>query len=93
MEDNKMIAGMVVIGLTLITIAYISRDVPAPTAPEEPDEYYYDNEEYMIKPQLTNGIMVLDIDDLHLKRHLRLLELGKALMIHSFGMVQHILLC
>ena len=33
MEDNKMIAGMVVIGLTLITIAYISRDVPAPTAP------------------------------------------------------------
>ena len=40
MEDNKLIAGMVVIGVTLITIAYISRDHIPPTAPEEPDKYY-----------------------------------------------------
>ena len=79
MEDNKMIAGMVVIGLTLITIAYISRDRIPPTAPEEPDKYYYDTEVYMIKPQLSdNGIMVLDIDDLAFNEAFKIIRAWKG---------------
>ena len=79
MEDNKMIAGMVVIGLTLITIAYISRDIPPPTAPEEIDEYYYDTEEYKIKPTLSdNGIMVLDIDNLPFEEAFKIIRAWKG---------------
>ena len=78
MEDNKMIAGMMVIGLTLITIAYINRDTPLPLQPE-PDEYYYDTEDYMIKPQLSdNGIMVLDIDDLTFNEAFKIIRAWKG---------------
>jgi len=78
MEDNKMIAGMMVIGLTLITIAYINRDTPLPLQPE-PEEYYYDTEDYMIKPQLTdNGIMVLDIDDLTFNEAFKIIRAWKG---------------
>ena len=79
MEDNKMIAGMLIIGLTLITIAYISRDIPAPTAPIELDEYYYDTEDYQIKPALTdNGIMVLDIDELSFEEAFKIIRAWKG---------------
>jgi len=78
-EDNKMIAGMVVIGLTLITIAYVSRDKIAPTAPEAVEEYYYDTSEYKIKPVISdNGIMVLDIDDLTFKEAFKIIRAWKG---------------
>jgi len=63
-KDNKLVAGMIIMGAILVSLAYLGRDCPAPTQPEEVEEYYYDTEEYKIKPQVTNGIMVLDIDDL-----------------------------
>lgn len=63
-KDNMMVICMVIMGAILVSLAYLGRNCPAPTQPEEVDEYYYDTEEYKIKPQVTNGIMVLDIDEL-----------------------------
>jgi hypothetical protein len=77
-EDNKMIAGMVIIGVTLITLAYIGSDSIAPTAPEEPEKYYYNTEEYKIEPIIDNGIMVLDIDTLTFEEAFKIIRAWKG---------------
>jgi len=77
-KDNIMIMCMVIMGAILVALAYMGRDCPAPTQPEEVDEYYYDTEEYKIKPQVTNGIMVLDIDELTFDEAFKIMRAWKG---------------